>query len=206
MPQLALPMMLAAAPANVAAAVLLAVVLLVAAVCDWRTSRVPNALTYPAILLGLVFAVGVGWWQGGSGGAVAELSVTLFAIGLAIVPFVLIFAMGGLGGGDVKLMVALGALSGDWRVVFATMVYAFVIGAVMALTIVASRGLMRQTMHRVATAAFFGGSAAREPPAAPGEKLEGGEVPFAVAIAIGGIVAALELLIGIQTPWAAFVG
>ena len=59
---------------------LLSVVLIAAAVCDWRTGKVPNVLTYPAVLVGFLWWGLSGWiavWPAGSGLA-AGLALTLF--------------------------------------------------------------------------------------------------------------------------------
>lgn len=180
---------------------LLLAVLVVAAVSDWRTGKVRNALTYPAVLLGLAWAVSSGWMAGGVGGAMMELTAAVVAAGAALTGFALLFMLGGLGGGDVKLMAAVGAISGDWRVVLATTVYAFVVAAVMAVGVMVGRGIVRQTAQRLLVAAML--TASRSPEAL-GEPRVDAKVPFAVAIAVGGTVAGLELLLGVRTPWAGF--
>ena len=76
----------------------------IAAVTDWRTGEIPNWLTLPPILLApLVYLVAYG-----SGGLVASL-IGVGACGL--VPY-LMFRSRAIGGGDVKLFAALGALGG----------------------------------------------------------------------------------------------
>lgn len=76
----------------------------VCAIADHRTGRIPNALTVPGLLLGLA----LGALGGGVAGAVASLCGAALA---AIVPALLNRA-GALGGGDLKLFAALGALAG----------------------------------------------------------------------------------------------
>src|SRR5438132_1059179 len=71
---------------------------------DLRTRRIPNALTFGAALLGLVFHAVIGGVSG-FGSSLGGL-----ATGLAI--FFPIFALGGLGGGDVKLLACIGAWVG----------------------------------------------------------------------------------------------
>ena len=66
-----------------------------ASVIDVRTHRIPNWLTGPAFLLGLLWAFGVG---GGAG--VADALVGCFVMSL---PFFILFAFAGGGAGDVKL-------------------------------------------------------------------------------------------------------
>jgi prepilin peptidase CpaA len=76
---------------------------------DWRSSRIPNWLTVPGLLIGLVtntlLAGKAGAWMA-LGGAGLALAVLL--------PFVL---LRGLGAGDWKLMGALGAFLGTGQVI-----------------------------------------------------------------------------------------
>lgn len=75
-----------------------------AAVWDFRQNRIPNWLTLSAIPAGILWNT----WVGGFSGL--QMSLAGFAVGFGIL-FIL-FATGGGGGGDVKLMGALGAWVG----------------------------------------------------------------------------------------------
>jgi prepilin peptidase CpaA len=83
------------------------VVSAIAAVTDLRTGRIPNALTLPAMAAGIVLAAAFG----GASGALVSVG-GLFVAGL--VPALLYRSTRGraIGGGDVKLFAALGALLG----------------------------------------------------------------------------------------------
>jgi prepilin peptidase CpaA len=72
-----------------------------AAALDWRARRIPNEL----IGLGLVLGLGAQWWTGG----VSGLGQGLAAAGLSLVLLLGLFALRGLGGGDVKLAMLVGA-------------------------------------------------------------------------------------------------
>jgi len=77
---------------------------LAAAVCDFRTRRIPNALTVPAFAAGLLYAL---WAAGASGFADAVKVSVLLAL-----PFILLFLFSHGGAGDAKLMGAVGAWLG----------------------------------------------------------------------------------------------
>jgi prepilin peptidase CpaA len=78
-----------------------------AAAWDLRTGRIPNRLVLPAAALGLVLNAAFG----GTAGALRSATGAIVA---ALVPWGLYRASGGraIGGGDVKLFAALGALHG----------------------------------------------------------------------------------------------
>src|SRR5690348_3845619 len=71
---------------------------------DVRTRRIPNALTAPMIAIGAVLN-GV---HAGMPGVAYSAAGLLLPIAILFLPF----ALGGIGGGDVKMMGAVGALVG----------------------------------------------------------------------------------------------
>ena len=111
-----------------------------ASVTDLSSRRVPNALTFPAVVAGVAAH---GLLPGGQG--------PVFAIGGALVGlavFLPFFALGGMGGGDVKLMAALGAWIGPAPIVW-TALYGAVAGGVMAIVVGAARGYLRQAFSNI---------------------------------------------------------
>lgn len=85
--------------------VLLAALLgLAASTTDLRNRTVPNWLTYSAAICGLL------WHAATDGARGAGFSLGGAALGFA--PMLVLFFLGGLGGGDVKLLAAFGALIG----------------------------------------------------------------------------------------------
>jgi Flp pilus assembly protein protease CpaA len=133
--------------------VILVAVVVVAAATDLRTGRVYNWLVYPATVVGLLLALAAGGWAGLKDHTLAA------AIGFGLM--FLCYAIGGMGGGDVKLMAAVGALGGltreatslgawqgaeqTWFVAY-VMFYAFAIGAAMGLATAARRRLLGPTV------------------------------------------------------------
>jgi prepilin peptidase CpaA len=84
----------------------------VAAVCDLWAKKLPNVLTVPAFAAALVYHLVVGALDSGLVGAGQRLLVSLagFATGFGIL--LILWLIGGGGGGDVKYMGALGAWLG----------------------------------------------------------------------------------------------
>ncbi len=85
-------------------AYLVSIVLIEAAIIDGRASRVPNWLTCHFALGGLLFA----YWSGGSG----HLLWALAGAAVGLMTLLPLYAIGGMGAGDVKLMVGVGAWIG----------------------------------------------------------------------------------------------
>lgn len=163
---------------------LLVAVALAAVWFDVRERRIPNALTVGALGLALVLRATLG-----AGELVAGLTGAAIGFGLAL-PF---FLVGGLGGGDVKLLAAMGAFLGPGRIWFALLVMALV-GGVMAVFVIARNRAFRDTAANLhAIFATFGsrtftgwkgeGSGAAVTLETPGVLT----VPYGVAIAAGAI-------------------
>jgi prepilin peptidase CpaA len=100
-----------------------------AAACwfDVRTQRIPNALTFTAAAVGLVAATVI---HGGHG---TFSSVAGLIVGLSL--FFPLFVLKGLGGGDVKLMGALGAWLGT-SMIFGVAFYTALAGGALALALI----------------------------------------------------------------------
>ena len=85
---------------------LVSFVLIEAAIIDGRSLRVPNWLTFHFLVGGLLFA----FWKGGS----SVLMTSLMGAGVGLMCLLPLYAIGGMGAGDVKLMAGLGAWIGPW--------------------------------------------------------------------------------------------
>ena len=106
------------------------VVAAIAAVLDWRTAEIPNWLTLPPIGVA-PFAYGQAF---GFEHALRCVAATLLS---ALVPYVL-FRRSAMGGGDVKLFAALGAITSfDLLAGLEIQLSAFGIGLVLALMVLA---------------------------------------------------------------------
>ena len=124
-------------PPILVGAVLLA---LIAGWTDFRSRRIPNWLTVPALLIGLAANAALNGWIG--------LKASLLGVGLGLVlllPFVLLRS---LGAGDWKLAGALGAFTGPVLLMNLLLGSVFVAG-VMAVGLIIYKGRMRQTVRNI---------------------------------------------------------
>lgn len=104
--------------------VLLGGMLSVAVYHEMLSRRIPNWLTFPGMILGL----SASWLFGGIPGVIASAGGLL--TGMAA--FIVFYLFGGVGGGDVKLMAAIGAVMG-WRVVLPTIFWVAIIGGLISM-------------------------------------------------------------------------
>ena len=146
--------------------------LLVLAALDLRYRRVPNRVSMPFLLAGLVAAAlveGAGAVLSGLGGAAVGLL-------LLIVPF----ALRMVGGGDVKALAAMGAWLGPSPTVMAAAV-GFVFGGLLAVLLVLPRRELRQDVW---TNLRFAALAQSLPEVGPRPRAQ--SVPHVTAFAVGG--------------------
>jgi prepilin peptidase CpaA len=97
-----------------------------ACITDLRSRRIPNVLTFGAAAAAAAYHFATG------GSHALGLTAAGWVVGLLV--FIVPFALRGLGGGDVKLLAALGAWLGPTDIVWLA-VYTAIAGAVMALVI-----------------------------------------------------------------------
>jgi prepilin peptidase CpaA len=120
-------------------AVLLCLLAVTCAVTDLWKGRIYNAVTYPAIALGFAVQIAAhglpGLWSALGG----------FAVGF-FPPFIL-FALGGMGGGDVKILAAVGAAAGAVAATEA-LVLGFFFGAFIGMAQLAWKGVLFKTLFR----------------------------------------------------------
>ena len=152
----------------------------VACVVDVRTARIPNAVT----LASLTAALAAHTLAPSGHGMGAALGGGL--MGLAV--FFPIFALGGLGGGDVKLMAALGAWLG-WGPAVWMALYTAIAGGVLALVWSVVHGYLRRAVGNLgALARFWLVSGVRPLPPLTLDEGRGPRLPYAVPILAGVVV------------------
>ncbi|MCH7768764.1 MAG: prepilin peptidase [Nitrospinae bacterium] len=111
--------------------IVILIILAIAVGTDLWARKIPNVLTVPAAVGGLVFHLATTGLPGLKSSALG-LSVGL---GVLLVPYML----GGMGGGDVKLLAGLGAWLGPKNILIAT-VYSGLAGGVLALGMIVASG------------------------------------------------------------------
>jgi prepilin peptidase CpaA len=120
--------------------VLLALVVILAAVFDYRVHRVPNWLTLSGVLAG----IGLNSFLFQTPG----LWISLKGLGLALLIYVPLYLLRAVGGGDVKLMATLGAIAGpaNW---LGIMVITSLFGGIAAIVLVALKHRLRRTLKNI---------------------------------------------------------
>jgi prepilin peptidase CpaA len=106
--------------------ILLISILIVAAVIDIRVKKIPNLITFPTMVFGLVYYGVTNGWDG--------LLFSLGGLALGITIFFILYLMGGMGAGDVKLMGAVGAIIGS-KGILLTAFFSAIVGGVYALIV-----------------------------------------------------------------------
>ncbi|WP_366924539.1 A24 family peptidase [Metallumcola ferriviriculae] len=157
------------------------VTLLIVLTCtfwDIKEHRIPNKVTLPAIVFGIILNSYLNSWLG--------LRESIFGAALGIGPLLIPFIMGVIGGGDVKLLAAVGAINGVDFVIWAFL-YSALAGGVMALSYSLIKGQLRVVISNITfttTSYILGiknGSGTKGLVFAP----SGLYLPYAVAILVG---------------------
>lgn len=85
---------------------------LLATVSDVASRKIPNVLTLGGLVIGLLLHGTTGWVDGGARGAGTALVRALVGVAVCAIIPVMSYARREMGGGDVKLFAAIGALCG----------------------------------------------------------------------------------------------
>jgi prepilin peptidase CpaA len=146
-------------------------------VTDLRTRRIPNVLTFGAAAGAFGFYLFGGGWSG------LGWSVGGWAVGLAV--FLPLFVLRGLGGGDVKLLAALGAWLGPGTTIWLAL-WSAVAGGPLAVVVALSRGYLRTAFSNLwSLLTFWRIAGVRPHPAVNLETSGSPRLPYALPIAAG---------------------
>jgi prepilin peptidase CpaA len=153
----------------------------VAAMFDLRTGRVPNVLTFGAVAAGVLVAVTLNGLSG--------LGTSLLGCVVGLALFFPLFALGGMGAGDVKLLAAFGAWLGPVDVFWAA-IWASLVGGGMAIVVGAWSGYLSEAVRNLLTMGVIWHSGGASPTAGLTlRESRGPRLAYAVPIGIGAIVA-----------------
>lgn len=114
---------------------------------DWRSRRIPNSMTVPALLLGILASTSAWGWPG----AKAALEGAGLGLGL-LLPFVL---LRGLGAGDWKLMGALGAMLGPQKFTVVLVGTVFIAGIVALIQMMRAKRVKQTLVNTVVLLSAF---------------------------------------------------
>jgi prepilin peptidase CpaA len=163
--------------------ILLAATVLIAAATDLRKREIPNWLTFGAILAGLILHPVLSGWAG--------LRLSLVGFLIAALIFLPLFVLRFLGGGDVKLMGAIGAIAGQHNLLVIFILDALFAG-IAAIILIIVRRRVKQTLRNIAQG-FRSLGKGRAPHADNPEMEAGSEqslgMPRGVTIALATLVA-----------------
>ena len=148
---------------------------------DFRWGKIFNRLTVPMIVLGVALNL---VWRGEDGllraGEGVLLGFTFFAVSAVFGRL--------LGGGDVKLLMAIGALQGPDFLMW-TLFYMALVGAALAIALALYRGVLTPRVRYLTASCYL-----RMAPGAPIARAEakgGPRLPYAIAIAMGSVTTLL---------------
>jgi prepilin peptidase CpaA len=167
-------------------------ILIVAAIIDIRSQKIPNLLTFPTMLVGLVFHSAVMGWDG-----------LLFSTGgltLGIALFIIPYLMGGMGAGDAKLVGAVGATIGAKGVLIASLLIAIAGGIYTLVVFLFNISYLRDFATRNAIMLKTFAYTKHLIPIPSPETEKKPKLCYGVAIAIGSLVYILLEFFGYKFP------
>lgn len=149
-------------------------ILTIAAIHDAKYRKIPNIITFSAMMAGLIYHVLLSGFQG-----------FLFSIGGSLLGMGLLIAFylaGKMGAGDVKLMGAVGSVLGPAGV-FNAFLFTAIVGGIYAIIILLYKGRFAESMSRIWQALKL--TFLTQSPVAPDEQKAGPVLCYGIAIAIG---------------------
>ena len=149
---------------------ILVIMLSVSVFTELKDHTIPNWITLPGMAFGLL----IGYFSIGQ-----TLGSSLLGLSIGFGVLFVFYLMGGMGGGDVKLMGAVGALQG-YPQILPTLFYTSLIGAMMAIGVLIWKRKCRERLKRDLLMVF--------------SKKEGSKhteeefIPYGLAIALGSLI------------------
>ncbi|MCL6520230.1 MAG: A24 family peptidase [Armatimonadetes bacterium] len=144
---------------------------------DIRLGKIYNKLTLPCMALGILLGAMSNGWMG--------FLSSIGGILIILIPFLLFAPAAGIGGGDIKLMMAVGSLLGFKAAIWAVLISAVVGGVLAIITVLMHRKLLSTTKN-IAKSVFLSGVLKAPAVLTRGSKCL--KVRYSPAIAIGTIL------------------
>lgn len=183
----------------------LVITLILSVKSDITERKIPNKLTFPIVIWGIVSA---GIFSGFNG---ILFSIGGFLVGLAV--FLIPFSMGGMGAGDVKLMASVGSLMG-WKLTVYSALLTAIAGGIIVIGYTIYKGYFFKMLRNIGVyiyriILYFAYLASRNNKIFSKftalnfeqEKLNKEYIPYGVAIAIG----SFTVLIGYHFGYPPFI-
>ena len=159
----------------------------IGAVYDVRSRRVPNFVTLPAIVFGLLLHFTLGGWRQLGSAAAAGLICGLV--------FLVFHLAGGMGAGDVKLITAAGCIAGLPLIGY-LLILTSLAGGVMAIGLALYRRQLKETIGNMCALAVHHKTAGLTPhPEFNISNAQTLRLPYALAIAAGSALSLCLLIV-----------
>lgn len=155
---------------------------------DVRSRRIPNRLTMAGLALGILLRIPLG---------VEAVLMGLGGAGIALLVSLPLFALGGIGGGDAKLLMAAGAFLGPEGLLIAGLAAGALGGLMAVATIVRGRvwlPILLSSRDLLVNLATLGKAGARPSLDSPGAV----KIPYGVAISLGTMLAWFMPILGVS--------
>jgi prepilin peptidase CpaA len=160
---------------------------LMGAVYDVVSRRIPNALTFPAMVFGLSLHFALGGWR--------QLALSAAAGLFCGSIFLLFFLAGGMGGGDVKLMTAAGCIAG-LSLAGDLLIFTAASGGLMAIGVAIYYHRLKQTLRNIYTLALHHRAAGLAPhPEFNIDNRQTLRLPYGLAIAAGSVLSLCQVMV-----------
>lgn len=158
----------------------LLVLLLIAAVTDYRTFKIPNWLTAGGLAFALIYNFVAPQYN-------AAWNFAPFGMLIGLLVTLPLYALKTMGAGDVKLMAMVGAFLGPVGVLHA-LLYSFITAGIAALAFASAHGAMRRMLGNlveIARGMMWSTVAGNGPTARVGKSGSVGTLAFGISIALG---------------------
>jgi prepilin peptidase CpaA len=165
--------------------IILAVFVVACVVIDVRTTKIPNALTFPTAALGVVFGYFLNGWDGAGQSALGWLIAAVVVVILGNLPIG--GSAGGIGMGDAKMLAAIGAFIGP-KAIWIVLLYFCLCFGVMSALFLARTLPWQQVVGAIRAIAFGADPDAVKIDTTKFQEARKAPIPISVAIAVGTLV------------------